>query len=351
MNISDSNENIEQVSKRIDNEKIILSFHDISVAVTKAEDAKPKPFSLIGVIILCLAVLGGGSMAPCFNLYGGISTFTKNLWRWQMNFIISIPLVIYTVYKEPHSIDYNFLKTFKCNALLLLSGVIFTGGCCTFVASAWLTIASHTYTLGSLAGVIIILIKIGLLKPVHNLEKIGTFTVVVGSFMLMYFRTTEKADNQEDSIMGDIFALLSSWFYAMYFPLNKMVIYKIPGLIIFMYTAFSAFWCFFFINILFRDIDMEVFFSMDPTNGLFGWLSEEQIYISLFLIGPLWGLWGNGGPILALKYFESHIVGNAFMFEPFIGQMLSCAFGQDEIPGFITFFWSLSYFSRNICDC
>ena len=254
MNFEDLQDLEEIKSKDWESNKLILSSHDTWVCTPKAEDSKLKSFSYLGLFILIMAVFGGGSMAPWFNLYGNISTFTKNLWRWQMNFLISIPLVLYTLYNEPSSIDFNFLKSIKGNALLLLSGAIFTGGCGTFVASAWLTMASHTYTLGSLAGVIIIIIRIILMYPVHNLEKIGTATVIFGSFTLMYFGTSEGSNNKEGSLTGDVIALLSSCFYALYFPLNKSVISKIPGSVILLYTSISAFFWFLIINVTCRDL-------------------------------------------------------------------------------------------------
>ena len=338
MNVSDLDENEFKMNINKKNSEILLSsFHDITVSINNNERSSKKHFSIFGLLLLMAGVLGGSSMAPCFNMYGNISTFTKNLWRCQMNFWMSIPFVLYAYYSERNSINFEFLKSLKGTGYLLLSGVIFTGGWGTFIASAWLTISSHTYTLGSLAGVIIILVKIFSLNPVHNLEKLGTTAVILGSILLMYDGKVEKAGNQEVSIMGDVFAIASSWFYALYFPLNRMIIQNVPGLIIFMYTSFSAFWCFFFINLVFRGIEPSMFFSMDPHYGLFGWLSSEQILISLFLIAPICGLWGNGGQIFSLKYFEPHIVGNALLLEPFVGQLISWLIGLELIPGILTF--------------
>ena len=76
-----------------------------------------------------------------------------------MNFVISIPFVLHLIYTQPESVDYGFIFSARGTFLLMLSGVIFTGACGTFIASAWLTITSHTLILGSLAGVIIIITK------------------------------------------------------------------------------------------------------------------------------------------------------------------------------------------------
>jgi len=209
----------------------------------------------------------------------------------------------------------------KGTGMLMLSGVIFAGACGTFIASAWLTITSHTLILGSLAGVILILVKLTFCKEVHNLEKIGTLAVIIGSVLLINDKNAEKVGDQEVSILGEIFAILSSCCYALFFPLNKMIIKKVPGIIIFMYTAVSSLVCFFIIVML-QGIEFDVFFSMHPEFGIFGCFSESQWMISVFLVGPFCGLCGNGGYIFSLKYFEPHIVGNALLLEPIIGQLL-----------------------------
>lgn len=105
----------------------------------------------------------------------------------------------------------------------------------------------------------------------------------------------------------------------------------------FLITSISSLLCFLIINILIEEIDPRMFFSFDSRLGFLGWISEQQWMISIFLVAPFWGFCGNGGYIFSLKYFEPHIVGNALLLEPLIGQLLGCLLGQDKLPGILTF--------------
>ena len=109
--------------------KHYISFHEMSVAIDSSLLNQKKPFNLFGLFVLLMAVIGGGSVPAFINMYGDISTFTKNLWRCQINLIASLPLVIFTVYKKNEPIDYEYLTSFKGNFMLFLSGVVFTGAC------------------------------------------------------------------------------------------------------------------------------------------------------------------------------------------------------------------------------
>ena len=86
--------------------------------------------------------------------------------------------------------------------------------------------------------------------------------------------------------------------------------------------------------IIINEGDTSKLFSFDPHEGIFGLFSYEQIKISI-LLGPI-GM-SIGGYTLALKYFQPHIVGNAFVIEPFLGQFLGWITHQDQVPGILTF--------------
>ena len=64
-----------------------------------------------------------------------------------------------------------------------------------------------------------------------------------------------------------------------------------------------------------------------------GILYEQQVTL---ILGPV-SFISLGGYTLALNYFEPHIVGNAFVAEPLLSQLLGCLSNQDRIPGVLTF--------------
>ena len=217
---------------------------------------------------------------------------------------------------------------------MIISGLFLTGALVTFIASSWLTIASHTYVLHSLSGVIIILYKVLSNMNVHFLEKAGSLAVIVGAVFLLWDPNVKKIGDQQTSILGEILAIIWAWFFALYLPWNKILIRKIPGLAILMINSLvSISWCI-IVMIIINEGDTSKLFSFDPHEGIFGLFSYEQIKISI-LLGPI-GM-SIGGYTLALKYFQPHIVGNAFVIEPFLGQFLGWITHQDQVPGILTF--------------
>ena len=221
---------------------------------------------------------------------------------------------------------------------LVLSGLFLTGAFVSFIASAWLTIASHTYVLHSLSGVIIIFYKVIVSMEVHYLEKVGSITVIIGTVFLMLDPNVHKMGNQEASIFGEILAIVWACFFSLYFPWNKFLITKIPGLAILMFNSLiSAIWWILIVYFAY-GIKIENLFSSHPYEGIFGLFSLEQIKVSL-LLGPI--NMNIAGYTLALNYFQPHIVGNAFVLEPFLGQFLGWITHQDQIPGILTFIGGL----------
>ena len=122
----------------------------------------------------------------------------------------------------------------------------------------------------------------------------------------------------------------------MFFPLNKAIMQHIPGVMIYMWNSVTSGFWFILYTLFIQGISMSDFISRDPQVGLFGWISSEQWMICLFLVAPFWGFCCNGGYILSWKYFEPHIIGNALLLEPIIGQSLGWLLGQDKIPGTLT---------------
>ena len=218
---------------------------------------------------------------------------------------------------------------------VLISGVLFTGAIVTFIASAWLTIASHTYILHSLSGVIIIIYKLIARMDVHILEKVGSLAVVIGTVFLMWDPNVQKTGDQETSIFGEILALLWACIFALFLPWNKALLSKMPALVILVFNSFISLICSAIILLLFWNSDLSKLISFDPHEGIFGLFSNEQILVT-FLLGPF-SILSLGGYALALNYFQPHIIGNAFVAEPFLGQVLGWTTNQDKVPGILTF--------------
>lgn len=77
--------------------------------------------------------------------------------------------------------------------------------------------------------------------------------------------------------------------------------------------------------------------SMDPDYGFIGWASDTRttIYLVAF-IGPFNGLTTNLALYASYYYFPLEIIAGTILTQPFIAQIVSVLFRQDEIPGFKT---------------
>ena len=53
-------------------------------------------------------------------------------------------------------------------------------------------------------------------------------------------------------------------------------------------------------------------------NGIFGFLRAENFVTAFFLYGLMSGFMGSAGYIIATQYFNSVVVMNSFLTEPFI---------------------------------
>mmetsp|Transcript_222 Transcript_222/g.213 ORF Transcript_222/g.213 Transcript_222/m.213 type:complete len:148 (-) Transcript_222:48-491(-) len=87
--------------------------------------------------------------------------------------------------------------------------------------------------------------------------------------------------------------------------------------------------------------DSGQFYSFHPTEGMFGWASQEYILFSLLLVGPFSCLLGMGGYIFMLDFFPAHIVASIFLLEPISGQLLGIFLQQDNYPHLMTYFGTL----------
>jgi hypothetical protein len=77
--------------------------------------------------------------------------------------------------------------------------------------------------------------------------------------------------------------------------------------------------------------------SFDPDYGFFGWMNDRGTVIYLLgFIGPFNGLTANLSFYVSFYFFPIEIIAGAILTQPFITQIVSVLFGQDEIPGFKT---------------
>jgi drug/metabolite transporter (DMT)-like permease len=60
----------------------------------------------------------------------------------------------------------------------------------------------------------------------------------------------------------------------------------------------------------------ELTYGFDPEFGIFGWMREENVVYTFFVMGLVSGCLTFTMYALCLKYFSAVILGNIFLFEP-----------------------------------
>ena len=73
----------------------------------------------------------------------------------------------------------------------------------------------------------------------------------------------------------------------------------------------------------------EKYLSMDSGEGFFGWMDKENLFNSLVLVGPFGQLLGNGGYAICMAIASPVVVGNIYLLQPFIGQIVGVIVGVD----------------------
>jgi len=236
--------------------------------------------------------------------------------------------------------DPKQIFTLKTFVELLASSFLWLFGSLLYIRSSDYTLVSHSVLLANSGGVLIIILNVIRLLPVHKLEIIGMIVVVIASIIFVNDGGSTKLNGSTNIMYGDILALLSMPFYAVYYLVNGSILTKMPSMVILhlvniiqLFILFIYFLC---------TSSPSLFFSFDPHFGVLGWASTEYLLFSLCLVGPIAGILGVGGYIFLLDYFPSHIAASVFLLEPVIGQGIGIVLGQDNFPGWITYFGVLS---------
>jgi hypothetical protein len=117
-------------------------------------------------------------------------------------------------------------------------------------------------------------------------------------------------------------ALISAPFFVVDYLLFNDLKDFIPGFVlIHICSVFGTIYYSIF-ALLEPGFEYSKFLSMDVHFGFFGWASEEYLWISLFLIGPIAGVLGIGAYIYLLLFFTPIVMMNMALLDPFIGQFL-----------------------------
>jgi drug/metabolite transporter (DMT)-like permease len=108
------------------------------------------------------------------------------------------------------------------------------------------------------AGILIVFIQFIMCIPMHKYEKFGTIVVFLGCVLLVYDPKAAKADGNTASILGDLYAFISSAFYAIYLICSRKLILHLPKFIAYQLVTQNYLFKYFWLISLY-DIDITIF--------------------------------------------------------------------------------------------
>jgi drug/metabolite transporter (DMT)-like permease len=94
------------------------------------------------------------------------------------------------------------------------------------------TVISHALILQNLGGIEMVALYLIRRIYVHKLEIIGSSVAIFGCFITVLDKEAKKIDpSSQNIVLGDLFALSSSFFTASYYYANSKIVSKMPPLL------------------------------------------------------------------------------------------------------------------------
>ena len=204
------------------------------------------------------------------------------------------------------------------------------------------TVQSHVYSLCNLHGVLLIPIMMASGKGVHQMEKTGFFIVLIACIAIIFDQWSYRRDKaivfpgkkyeHHVSNLGTDFLMLASNIPALlYFAFSRSLM-RNRILTHVLVTNFLIMVIFSVGAILNEDAKMNI----DRNKGLFGWLSADIAFTSIFFFGFFATFFGSVGYLLSMQFYSPITCMNAYLLEPFFAQVLGLLFGIDKFPGTVT---------------
>ena len=273
-------------------------------------------------------------IAPITINLPATDTYVKASWRMQGCVVITIPIIWAMYAFKCKGLDFKkdfsikiILKCFLCTFMLF--------GWCIFYILGWtFSLTSHADIITCSSWLIIFIMTLLTCGVVHKYEIIGYIIYFVGIYFFFTDPYALKVGKSAPSYIGDFFAVLGAIWATLFSYINKYTKSNTHPIILTSYWfVFSALYQFMIFPFLTKS---DSFFSLDPKNGAFGWISEPSYFFEVLLTSFVTGLLANIGFFAAFIYFPIEIVNSTLLLEPFIAQIAGILLGQDQIPGIKT---------------
>jgi hypothetical protein len=290
---------------------------------------------IIGILFLCSFVINGAMTGPITVSLPAKSPLIKGMWRSQATAILTYPLLLlfYLLKGKNASITKDFSPKMIVN--IMITCIFDMGWYLGLIVGCSMTISSHAMVMYSSTGVFMFAFAVVTRVAVHKYEVVGYSMFALGVILMFTDPYAIKVDGIGSQYLGDLIAFLGAGSGAIVGILNstntKLMhpLVLMSQLLTISVVYQTAFCCFM--------LGPDKVLSFDPGYGVFGWMSDSSTAVYLMgIVAPFNGLTSNFSFYISYYFFPLEIIAGAILTEPFIAQIVSVAFGQDQMPGFKT---------------
>lgn len=307
----------------------IQDFADEAVGQQFPHEIPKEEGNVLGRYLSLLgAVLAVSSNGTALSLLHGVAPATKLFWRMTATAVCLCLFAVRTTYREGFP------------ALTSLQWVTFAGAVLGFALQMLLYYYALAYT--SIGNAVIgansqsILLIVGRVVMGHrvlHMEGAGVFVAFVGAALCCLEESNDPLLEEAAStttLLGDLLALLSGIFGLVYLTFAKAIRPHMPvTLFMFLVMALGSLLVLGFIVV--SGVQWSP--TLDPFDGLFGWLNREhnRLYILLF-IALVCNVLGTMGFVRAMQYFDNIVIAVATLLEPTAATIIGYLMGVGDWP-------------------
>lgn len=294
---------------------------------------------VVGYLLLLASLLTISSLGPALDLQSGVDPFLKLFWRSTASVLVFLPLAVWSLVED----GVPRLKT-RSAFLFLSCALSYSLFMMTFLWALSHTSIGHAYIFNNCHSLIMVLGRLLLGRFVSQFEGIGTGVGIIGGTITTFDHAsfTSGASSSPSPIAdvtlaGDLVALLGAVGGVLYLLTAKKLRSEMDMAVLLTGVFFVSGLLHFPV---FSLLEIPFEFSMDPTVGLFGWLSAAHIATEVYIV-VVCTLVGTLGYLSVMKYFDPIVVSVVMLMEPILASMLGVAAGVDRMPGLFTIVGSL----------
>ena len=307
--------------------------------------------------LLAAAVLALSSIGPASGLMTGTIPFLGAFWRLTGTSIVMMPLALRVLTGQTCP-DHDSLLgcpfheqrqqeawrgalgwswTSWLTAALAALAYVALG--IAFAFACRYTTLCNVLIFGNSQSILLFLGKAIYGKKVAFLEGFGVITAIAGAILCSTDsdqQAQEKDPNYSpyNTLVGDGLALLAGIAGVVYLASANALRDKVDIIVYVPLNMMIGAWI--VLGYITVVLGQNIAFTLDPHEGLFGWLqpTPTRLWLELYIILGC-SVFGTFGYIQSMRYFDNLVVSSACLLEPMIATVMAYALGGKYLPGMV----------------